>query len=93
MIKKNAALPSGIGVANSVEAIDNILKRLLVGLAEMGDYVNRKEKNDDFNQMTLFATAPKHFNKKQDKYTFELLSDSMQSELITEILDNYLDEN
>ncbi len=82
-----------IGVDNSLEAIDNILKRLLVGLAEMGDYVNKKEKNDDFNQMTLFATTPKHFNKKHDKYTFELLSDSMQSELIIEILDNYLDEN
>ena len=54
---------------------------------------NGKEKNNGLNQMTLFEPTFKYLNKKHNKCTFELLSDSMQSDLIAEILDNYLDEN
>ncbi len=78
-----------IGVDNSSEAIDNILKRFFVGLQGMGDYVNGK--NDAEN--TLFQTAlfePKTEYGKAPKTDFQLLSDSRYSDLINEILGNYL---
>ena len=80
-----------IGVDNSSEAIDNILKRFFVGLQGMGDYVNGK--NDSEN--TLFQTTlfePKAEYGKALKTEFQLLSDSRYSDLINELLENYLNE-
>ena len=82
-----------IGIDNSSEAIDNILKRLLVGLSQMGDYVscNSKEKKSSINQMTLFEPSPNYSECITHKCTFELFSDSEQSDLIKEILAKYID--
>ncbi|NLE04493.1 MAG: site-specific DNA-methyltransferase, partial [Crenarchaeota archaeon] len=78
-----------IGVDNSSEAIDNILKRFFKGLEGMGDYVNSK--NDSEN--TLFQTTlfePTSSYGKALKTDFELFSDSRYSDLINDILEKYL---
>lgn len=80
-----------IGVDNSSEAINNILKRFFKGLEEMGDYVNGKGDSEN----TLFQTAL--FEQKVEygktlKADFELMADSRYSDLINEILENYLNE-
>ncbi|MCZ2393012.1 MAG: site-specific DNA-methyltransferase [Chitinophagales bacterium] len=78
-----------IGVDNSSEAMDNILKRFFKGLEGMGDYVNAK--NDSEN--TLFQTTlfePTSSYGKALKTDFELLSDSRYSDLINDILEKYL---
>lgn len=80
-----------IGVDNSSEAIDNILKRFFQGLEGMGDYVNGKNGVEN----TLFQTAL--FEQKAEygkslKADFELLADSRYADLINEILENYLNE-
>lgn len=78
-----------IGVDNSSEAIDNILKRFFIGLEEMGDYVNDKNSlENDLDQMELFE--PKSNYGKALKTDFELLSDSRYSNLVNKILENYL---
>lgn len=78
-----------IGIDNSSEAIDNILKRFFKGLEGMGDYVNGKNGLDtETDQMTLFE--PKTEYGKALQTDFELLSDSRFSELINEILESYL---
>lgn len=78
-----------IGIDNSSEAIDNILKRFFKGLEGMGDYVNGKNGLDtETDQMTLFE--PKIEYGKALQTDFELLSDSRFSELINEILESYL---
>jgi adenine-specific DNA-methyltransferase len=80
-----------IGVDNSSEAMDNILKRFFKGLEGMGDYVNSK--NDSEN--TLFQTTlfePTSSYGKALKTDFELLSDSRYSYLINDILEKYLNE-
>jgi adenine-specific DNA-methyltransferase len=78
-----------IGIDNSSEAIDNILKRFFKGLEGMGDYVNGKnELDNETNQMTLFETRVNYGETLQTD--FELLSDSRFSEHINEILDFYL---
>jgi adenine-specific DNA-methyltransferase len=79
-----------IGIDNSSEAIDNILKRLLKGLEGMGDYVNGKNNSEnDLDQMTLFESQIAY--GKQLIADFEMLSDSRYSDLINEILGNYLE--
>lgn len=80
-----------IGVDNSSEAMNNILKRFFKGLEGMGDYVNGK--NDSEN--TLFQTTlfePTLSYGRALKTDFELLSDSRYSDLINDILENYLNE-
>jgi|APEBP8051072266_1049373.scaffolds.fasta_scaffold03621_4 adenine-specific DNA-methyltransferase len=78
-----------IGIDNSSEAIDNILKRFFKGLEGMGDYVIGKNGQDtETDQMTLLE--PKIEYGKALQTDFELLSDSRFSELINEILESYL---
>lgn len=78
-----------IGVDNSSEALDNILKRFFVGLEGMGDYVTGKNDTDNnLFQTTLFE--PKAEYGKALKTDFEILSDSRYSDLVNEILENYL---
>jgi len=80
-----------IGVDNSSEALDNILKRFFKGLEGMGDYVNGKINSDtETDQMTLFE--PKTVYGLAMKTDFELLSDSRYSELVNEILESYINE-
>jgi adenine-specific DNA-methyltransferase len=69
-----------IGIDNSSEAIDNILKRFFKGLEGMGDYVIGKNGQDtETDQMTLLE--PKIEYGKALQTDFELLSDSRFSEL------------
>lgn len=78
-----------IGIDNSSEALDNILKRFFKGLEGMGNYVNGK--NDSENslfQTTLFE--PKSSYGMALKTDFEILSDSRYSDLVNGILENYL---
>lgn len=78
-----------IGIDNSSEAIDNVLKRFLKGLEGMGDYVIRKNGSEnDIDQMTLFES--KMVYGKQLIADFEMLSDSRYSELINGILEKHL---
>ncbi len=78
-----------IGVDNSSEALDNILKRFFVGLEGMGDYVNGKNDIDNgISQWTLFEPNLKYGNAL--KTDFEILSDSRYSDLVNEILQNYI---
>lgn len=78
-----------IGIDNSSEAIDNVLKRFLKGLEGMGDYVNGKNSSaNDIDQMTLFEAQTIY--RKTLKADFELMSDSRYSDLINEILEKYL---
>lgn len=80
-----------IGIDNSSEAIDNILKRFFVGLQGMGNYVNRKNGfENEIDQMTLFE--PKTEYGKAMKADFELLADSRYSDLIVSILENYIND-
>lgn len=79
-----------IGIDNSSEAIDNILKRFFKGLEGMGDYVNAKNGLDtETDQMTLFEPKVEEYGKALQT-DFELLSDSRFSEIINEILESYL---
>jgi adenine-specific DNA-methyltransferase len=81
---------SWIGVDNSSEAIDHILKRFLKGLEGMGDYVSEKNRSrNGTDQMTLFE--PKMEYGKALKIDFELLSDSRYFDLIEGILKKYLE--
>jgi len=78
-----------IGIDNSSEAIDNILKRFFKGLEGMGDYVNGKNNSEnDLDQMTLFESQMAY--GKQLIADFEMLSDSRYSDLINEILEKHL---
>lgn len=80
-----------IGIDNSSEAIDNVLKRFLKGLEGMGDYVIRKNGSEnEIDQMTLFES--KMVYGKQLIADFEMLSDSRYSDLINEILEKHLTE-
>jgi adenine-specific DNA-methyltransferase len=80
-----------VGVDNSSEAIDNILKRFFNGLKGMGDYVNRKSNSENgVEQMTLFE--PKSNYGKALKTDFNLLSNYKYSDLINEILEKYLNK-
>lgn len=80
-----------IGIDNSSEAIDNILKRFFVGLEGMGDYVNGKNGSENStDQMTLFETKTEY--GKALKADFELLADSRYSDLIAGILENYIND-
>jgi hypothetical protein len=57
----------------------------------MGDYVNGKNNSENDNdQMTLFE--PKSNYGKALKTDFNLLSNSKYSDLINEILENYLNK-
>lgn len=78
-----------IGVDNSSEAIDNILKRFFKGLEGMGDYVKGKNNlQNDIEQMILFE--PKIKYKDSLMTDFEILSDTRYSKLIIDILENHL---
>lgn len=74
-----------IGIDNSSEAINNILKRFFVGLNHMGDFVKKYSRQDDSQQ--FFLPEIDNFSAK-DK--FELLSDSRYRKLIENILSNYI---
>lgn len=78
-----------IGIDNSSEAINNILKRFFVGLEEMGDYVNIKDNSQtEPDQMTLFKSKFDYGSALATE--FELLSDARYVSLINELLENYL---
>jgi adenine-specific DNA-methyltransferase len=78
-----------IGVDNSYEAINNILKRFFIGLKGMGDYVNIKNNLEiERDQMTLFESEFDY--GKALSAEFELLSDVRYTNLINELLENYL---
>lgn len=80
-----------IGIDNSSEAIDNILKRFFKGLEGMGDYVNGKNGSEnEIDQMTLFESQMAY--GKQLIADFEMLSDSRYSDLINGILEKHLTE-
>ncbi|MCB0516815.1 MAG: site-specific DNA-methyltransferase [Bacteroidetes bacterium] len=78
-----------IGIDNSSEALKTILKRFFIGLEGMGDYVNsERNPRNKLDQMRLFE--PKLTYKKTLKTDFEILSDARYSDLVNEILDEYL---
>ncbi|MDA0740590.1 MAG: site-specific DNA-methyltransferase [Bacteroidetes bacterium] len=80
-----------IGIDNSSEAIDNILKRIFKGLEGMGDFVNgNKNSQINFDQTTLFEPNANYGIAL--KTPFELISDSKYSVLIENILASYIDK-
>ncbi len=77
-----------IGVDNSSEAIDNILKRFIKGTQQMGDYVNGKKKEE--KMATIFENEPEYKYKKQSNFdNFELFTDENFMNIIEPLLDKW----
>lgn len=57
-----------IGVDNSYEAIDHMLKRFIEGTKEMGDYVSKKKSDD--NILTLFESLSEYSLDKKLDFNF-----------------------
>lgn len=76
-----------IGIDNSSEAIENILKRFFVGLEGMGDYVKKADSNKSSDQEDLFD-IPKIKNKDLVA-DFSMYSDSRFTYNIQDILSLY----
>ena len=79
-----------IGVDNSSEAIDNILKRFIEGTQQMGDFVNGngKKKKPKIDMPTLFE--PEVGYKTKNHYeNFNLLTDENSKNLISTIVDKW----
>ena len=76
-----------IGVDNSSEAIFNIIKRFVMGLEDMGDYVNKgRKKSPQFIQTSLFEMKDKYIPHVKSRKNFEVLSDARFSSEIANIL-------
>jgi adenine-specific DNA-methyltransferase len=64
-----------IGIDNSSEAIDHILKRFVQGLEEMGDYVTKKEPATPLAQSALFESLESYNPENLLKHHFIFFSD------------------
>lgn len=72
-----------IGVDNSLEAIDHILKRFIEGTKEMGDYVPKK-KGQEVTALTLFESLTEYnLSKKLD---FNFFVDNEYLELANKLI-------
>lgn len=80
-----------IGVDNSSEAFDNILKRFFVGLEGMGNYVSGKNSSENGIDQMIFFEPNLEYGRAL-KADFEILSDSRYSDLASEILENYINK-
>ncbi|MDR1956317.1 MAG: site-specific DNA-methyltransferase [Treponema sp.] len=76
-----------IGIDNSLEAVTNIIKRFSLGLEEMGDYVNIKNKKQG-----LFVFSPTtNYNPDNSKSTnFSFFTDEEYVDIATILLEKYL---
>ncbi len=76
-----------IGVDNSSEAINNILKRFIEGTKQMGDFVNRKGQNkkQKIDMPTLFEPEVEYITKNQYE-NFNLLIDNKSENSIFDIV-------
>jgi len=65
-----------IGIDNSSEAIFSIVKRFVVGLEDMGDFVNkRKNGSKQLLQTSLFETNENYMPHVKSRKNFEISSD------------------
>lgn len=80
-----------IGVDNSSEAIFNIVKRFIVGLEDMGDFVNkRKNVPKQLLQTSLFDTNENYMPNVKSRSNFEISSDIRYSEGLLSTLSDLL---
>jgi adenine-specific DNA-methyltransferase len=80
-----------IGIDNSYEAINNIIKRFSIGLEEMGDYVYKSEESNE-NTQGLFVFSPKsQYNADNaSSINFSFFSDVQYIDISNQLLDKYL---
>jgi adenine-specific DNA-methyltransferase len=64
-----------IGIDNSSEAIDHILKRFVQGLEEMGDYVSKRTEVTPIAQAALFDSLATVDVARRDSHSFTFFSD------------------
>lgn len=76
-----------VGIDNSSEAIFNIVKRFIVGLEDMGDFVNkRKNRAKQLLQPSLFDTNDNYIPHVKSRSNFDILSDIRYSERLISVL-------
>lgn len=78
-----------IGVDNSSEAIENILKRFFVGLEVMGNFVTKIPSK---NQMQLFEPTAKYHQKKATKNLFNFKVDDRFLDDGIKLLNHFLEK-
>ena len=76
-----------VGIDNSSEAIFNIVKRFIVGLEDMGDFVSKKKNGDkQLLQPSLFDTNDNYNPHVKSRSNFDILSDIRYSERLISVL-------
>jgi len=79
-----------IGIDNSSVAIYNIVKRFVIGLEKMGDYVSEgKNQRISFTQPSLLLDSRKYTPHLKYRHNFDVLADSRFIQIITEILNEF----
>ncbi len=81
-----------IGIDNSSEAIFNIVRRFIVGLEDMGDFVNkRKNGAQQLLQTLLFDANENYMPHVKSRSNFEISSDIRYSEGLINALSDLLE--
>lgn len=76
-----------IGIDNSSEAIFNIIKRFVIGLEDMGDYVGKKKSVvKPFFQESLFDSSDNYVPHVKSRNNFDVISDARFSNGVTDML-------